>query len=297
MVRIRKDRNYLLMLLPGIIYYILFKYVPMFGILIAFKNYNIFTGFWESDWVGLKYFKLFINNPNALVIIRNTIILGIYKLVFGFPAPILLALLMNEIHNRLFKRVVQTISYLPHFVSTVIVTGMVALFLSPINGIVNQFLGWFGVEAIAFLQEASWFRTIYIVSDIWQGIGWGTIIYLAALTTIDPSLYEVASIDGANRFKKMLHVTLPGLVPAIVILFILQTGLILELGFEKIYLLYNPATYETADIISTYVYRVGLLQNNYSYATMINLLMCVVSLIFIVTANTVSRKLGDTSLW
>lgn len=296
MKRIKADRYLLFMLIPGVVYFLLLKYLPMFGILIAFKNFNIYKGFWESDWVGLEYFNLFFNSPDAWVIIRNTFLLGIYRMVWGFPAPILLALLLNEVRIQLFKRVVQTISYMPYFISTVVVTGMVAMFLSPTNGIVNHFLGVFNISPIAFLQEAAWFRTIFVASDIWQEVGWASIIYLAALTTIDPSLYEASSIDGASRWRQMLSITLPGIFPAIAIIFILRTGNILETGFEKVYLLYNPATYEKADILATYVYRVGLTQSNFSYGTVIDLFSGVVGLIFIVSANYLGRK-GDASLW
>ncbi|MBO9609872.1 MAG: sugar ABC transporter permease [Paenibacillaceae bacterium] len=295
--KIKRDRYFLLLLLPGILYYALFKFAPMFGILIAFKNYHIFTGFWASEWVGLKYFRMFFDNPDAFVIIRNTFLLGVYRILFGFPAPIVLALLLNEVRLRAFKKTVQTITYLPHFISTVVVTGMTALFLSPVNGIVNEALGLFGVEPIAFLQQADWFRTVYVSTEIWQEIGWGSIIYLAALTTIDPHLYEAAGMDGAGRWRQMLYITLPGITPAIVILFILRIGQVMESGFEKVFLLYNPATYEKADILATYVYRAGLVENNYSYGSTIDLFMGVIGLVFVVTANAISRKVGETSLW
>ena len=297
MKRIKHDRILLYMLIPGVLYFLIFRYLPMFGVLVAFKNFNVFAGFMESDWVGLRYFKMFFNNPDAWPIIRNTFLLGIYRILWGFPAPIILALLLNEVRIHLFKRFVQTLSYMPHFISTVVVTGMMIMFLSPTNGIINLLLGKFGIEPVAFLQSADWFRTIYIVSDIWQEVGWGSIIYLAALTTIDPSQYEAAAIDGASRWKQMIHVTLPGIIPAIVILFILRVGNVLETGFEKVYLLYNPATYEKADILATYVYRIGLTQGNYSYGTAIDLFTGVIGLIFVVAANYMGRKAGDNSLW
>ncbi|MFS0724182.1 ABC transporter permease [Paenibacillus sp. 1P07SE] len=295
--RIKADRYLLIMLLPGVLYFLLFKYLPMFGVLIAFKNYNVFAGFMESDWVGMRYFRMFFDNPDAWPIIRNTLLLGIYRIIWGFPAPIILALLLNEIRIYRFKRFVQTVSYMPHFISTVVVTGMVAMFLSPTNGIVNLFLENFGVQPTAFLQNPNWFRTIYIASDIWQEVGWGSIIYLAALTTIDPSQYEAAAIDGASRWRQMISVTLPGIMPAIIILFILRVGNVLETGFEKVYLLYNPATYDKADILATYVYRIGLTQGNYSYGTAIDLFTGVIGLLFVISANYMGRRAGETSLW
>lgn len=251
----------------------------------------------QSDWVGVKYFVMFFENPDFYKIIRNTLLLGIYNILFGFPVPIVLALLLNELKNRLFQRFVQTATYLPHFISNVVVAGMVVTFLSPTVGIVNHLLGFFGHEPITFMVEPGWFRTIFVTSGIWQHAGWGTIIYLAALTGIDPQIYEAAKIDGANRWKQMRHITLPGISQAIVIVLILDIGSLLEIGFERVYLLSTPVTYETADIISTYVYRVGLVDGNYSYATAIDLFTGLISIIFVYTANTISRKFSENSLW
>ncbi|WJH37537.1 ABC transporter permease subunit [Paenibacillus aurantius] len=287
----------LLLFLPTLLYYLMFKYAPMFGLMISFKNYNLFKGIWASDWVGLKYYRLFLNNPDSFLLIKNTFLLGLYKLVFGFPAPIVLAILMNEVKNAFFKRFVQTVSYLPHFISNVVVAGMVILFLSPSSGVVNHMLQAFGLDPINFMVKPDLFRPVYVLSEIWQHVGWETIIYLAALTSIDPQLYEASEMDGAGRWKKIVHVTLPGITPAIVILLILNVGHVLDIGFEKVFLLYNPAVYETADIISTYVYRTGIGQGNYSYATAIDLFTGIVSLVFIYSANWISRKVGDTSLW
>jgi putative aldouronate transport system permease protein len=295
--RVIRDKYMLLLLTPALIHLIIFKYIPMFGISVAFKDYSLFKGFWASEWVGLKYFEMFFANPDSWEIIRNTLLLGLYKLVFGFPAPIMLALLLNEVRNVIFKRFVQTVSYLPHFISTVVVAGMVTMFLSPTTGLINDLIQWLGYEPINFLQKASWFRTVYITSEVWQDLGWGSIIYLAALTTIDPQLYEAAEIDGAGRWKKMKHITIPGIAPAIAILLILNVGRILEIGFEKVFLLYNPATYETADIISTYVYRIGIVHGNFSFGTAVDIFMGIISLILVYSANYVSRKVGETSLW
>lgn len=295
--RLKRDKYLLLLLLPCLLYYLIFKYAPIFGIIIAFKDFNLFKGITESSWVGFKYFKMFFNTPDFWPVIRNTFLLGFYKLLIGFPAPIILALLINEVRKSFLKRFVQTVSYLPHFISNVVVAGIAVMFLSPTGGIVNQFLNALGMEKINFLVEASWFRSIYITTDVWQHIGWGTIIYLAALTAIDPQLYEASRMDGANRWKQMLHITLPGIAPAVVIILILDIGKILEIGFEKVYLLATPATYETADIISTYVYRVGLTQGNYSYATAIDLFTGIISFIFIISANAFSRKVSGNSIW
>lgn len=295
--RLHLSRYLLLLFLPCLIYFILFKYAPMFGLVISFKNYNLFKGIWASEWVGFKWYLMFFQNPDFFTLFRNTFLLGLYKLVFGFPAPIILALMLNELKNVIFKRFVQTVSYLPHFISNVVVASMVVMFLSPSDGIVNKFLSWFGIGPINFMVMPDLFRSIYMVSEIWQHVGWETIIYLAALTAVDPQQYEAAEIDGASRWKQTLHVTLPGIAPAIVILFILNVGKVLEIGFEKVFLLYNPAIYETADIFSTYVYRTGLSQGNYSYATAIDLFGGIISLIFVYSANYVSRKVSETSLW
>ncbi|CAM4488725.1 putative aldouronate transport system permease protein [Paenibacillus endophyticus] len=295
--QLKRDRAFILMFAPVLLYFIMFKYVPMFGIVISFMDYNLFKGLGGSEWVGLKYYQQFFDNRDALVIIKNTVLLGLYKLLFGFPAPIILALLLNELRNAVYKRLVQTVSYLPHFLSNVVVASMLLLLLSPSTGWVNRIIEWFGFPAISFLQEAEWFRTIYVLSEIWQQVGWGSILYLAAITTIDPQLYEAARMDGAGRWKQTLHVTLPGIAATIVILLILQIGGMLEVGFEKVFLLYNPATYDTADVIATYVYRVGILQGSFSYATAIDLFMGVIGFLLVYTTNKISRRLGENSLW
>ncbi|GAA4856032.1 polygalacturonan/rhamnogalacturonan ABC transporter permease [Paenibacillus vulneris] len=293
----RKSKYLWLLFLPCLVYFIVFRYVPMFGLVITFKNYNTFKGIMASEWVGLKYYRMFLENPDFFLLMRNTFLLGAYKLLFSFPAPIVLALLLNEVRTVLFKKFVQTVSYLPHFISNVIVASMVIMFLSPTGGLINQIIKSLGFQPVNFMMEPGMFRTVYVLSEIWQHIGWETIIYLAALTAVDPQLYEAAGIDGANRWRKLWHVTIPGIAPAIVIVFILNVGKVLEIGFEKVFLMYNPATYSTADIISTYVYRVGLEQGNFSYAAAIDLFMGIISLIFIWAANTISRKVGETSLW
>lgn len=294
-----RDSKYLLLLFaPAALYYLLFEYGPMFGIVIAFKDYNVFAGVWASDWVGLKYFKIFLfENPDFLKLLRNTVLIGLYSLLWGFPAPIVLALLLNELRSMVFKRLVQTVSYLPYFISNVVIASMVVMFLSPDGGIVNLFLGLFGVDPIYFLSKPEMFRSIYVASGIWQGVGWGTIIYLAALTAVDPHLYEAAELDGAGRWKKMLHVSIPGIVPVIIVLLILNIGGLLGTGFERVFLLYKPLTYETADILSTYTYRVGLMEGNFSYAAAIGLFNGIVGFLLIIGANYAARKTRETSLW
>ncbi|MEF3311809.1 ABC transporter permease subunit [Paenibacillus sp. GYB004] len=292
-----QSKYLLLMFLPCFLYYLIFKYLPMGGIVISFKDYNLYKGILESKWVGFKYYEMFFKSPDFWILLRNTFLLGLYKLVFGFPAPILLALLLNEVKQALFKRFVQTVSYLPHFISNVVVAGMVIMFLSPSGGMVNKIIESLGFTPIHFMVNPELFRSIYVTSEIWQHVGWETIIYLAALTSIDPALYEAADIDGASRWNKLWNVTLPGIAPAIIILFILNVGRVLEIGFEKVFLLYNPATYSTADILSTYVYRTGLINGNFSYAAAIDMFTGVICLIFIYSANALSRRMSETSLW
>lgn len=286
-----------LMIAPVFAYYLIFHYGPMYGAQIAFRNFNPFEGIWNSPWVGFKYFKQFFQSHYFGRLIRNTLLINIYDLAVGFPAPIILALMINEVRNKYFRRTVQTIVYLPHFISTVVVVGMINSFLSPRNGIINIILGFFGIEPIHFLQEPGWFRTIYVWSGVWQGAGWGAIVYLAALTSIDPQLYEAAIVDGASRWKRLIHITIPGIVPTIIIMLILRMGSMLSVGYEKIILMYNPMTYETADVISTYVYRRGIQGAEYSFSTAVGLFNSVINFAMLVTFNAISRKVSEISLW
>jgi putative aldouronate transport system permease protein len=286
---------YMMLLLPAI-YFVVFKYGSMFGLLIAFQNYNFVKGVFESEWVGLYHFRDFMSDPYFWILVRNTVLLNVFMIIFYFPTPIILALILNEARIKLFKKIAQTISYLPHFLSTVVVCGMVINFLSN-EGMINRLIGLVGLEPISFLMDAGWFRTIYISSEIWQGIGWGSIIYLAALTSVDPQLYEASTIDGANRLQQIRHITLPGIAPVITVMFLLNLGNVMSIGYEKILLLYTGPTYETADVISTYVYRRGLLGNDFSYATAVELFQSVIALCFIVLANRFARKVSETSLW
>lgn len=291
-----RNRFIYLMLLPVCSYYILFHYVPMYGLLIAFKDYGLADGIWGSPWVGLDHFQNFFNNYYFWRLMRNTVLINIYELLFAFPAPIILALLLNEIRFILFKRIVQTISYLPHFISIVVVVGMIVDF-SARDGLINNILFFFGMEPIAFLQESGWFRSIYVSSGIWQGIGWGSIIYLAAMSTIDPTLYDAARMDGAGRWRQTMHITIPGIMPTIVILLILNIGSMLTVGSEKIILMYNPLTYETADVISTYVYRKGILGADFGYSAAVGLFNSIISFTLLVLANGISKRVSEHRLW
>ncbi|WP_249435795.1 ABC transporter permease subunit [Paenibacillus sp. Marseille-Q4541] len=293
---LRKDwQLYSLLVLP-IIYLLIFKYGPMIGNVIAFRRFVPGGSIFGEKWVGLHYFRMFVEDPSFWRVFTNTLILGGLAMLLTFPMPIVFALLLNEVKNKKFKKFVQTASYLPHFLSIVIVAGMI-LQLTAMNGSINTLVHFFTGENINFMQRSEWFRTIYITSEIWQGMGWGAILYLAALTTIDDSLYEAARIDGANRWKQTLHVTIPGILPTIVTLLILNMGSFLAVGFEKILLLYNPLIYETSDVISTYLYRVGLESSNFSYATAIGLFESIIGLILVFSVNAISRKLTERSLW
>lgn len=293
---LRMNKYIYIMVLPVVVYYLIFHYGPMYGVIIAFKDFQVTEGIWGSEWVGFKHFIDFFNNYYFWRLIRNTFLISFYELIFAFPAPIILALLLNELRKLWFKRIVQTVSYLPHFISLVVVVGMLVDFSSQ-NGLFNQFLALFGIEPISFMQKAEWFRPLYIGSGIWQGIGWGSIIYLAAMAGINPELYEAAKIDGAGRFRQMWHVTLPGITPIIVILLILQIGSIMSVGFEKIILMYNPMTRETADVISTYVYRKGILEANFSFSSAVGLFNAVINLTLLILANKISARVSETSLW
>lgn len=299
-VRLKKDfiryRYIYLMLLPVVIYYAVFCYGPMSKIVIVFQNFKPALGISGSKWVGMKYFIDFFTGPYAWRLIRNTLLLNILQIILAFPVPIILALLINDIQCRPYKKLVQTVSYMPHFISLVVMCSLLLTF-SRSDGIFNDFLALFGVERSNLMANAKLFRPMYVLSGIWQEAGWGSIIYLATLSTIDPGLYEAATIDGASRFQRMLYVSFPGLVPIIIVQLIMRVGNILTMGFEKVFLLYNPLTYDTADIISTYIYRQGLELTNYSYGTAVGLFNSAVNLLILVLANRLSRKATGESLW
>lgn len=284
------------MLVPVIIYYIIFHYMPMGGLAIAFKDYRPARGILNSTWVGMEHFKTFFSSYYFWSLLRNTLTISISSLVFGFPAPVILAILINELRQKRFKKMVQTITYMPHFISTVVIAGLVVDMVST-DGVITNILTYFGMQPHNLLTVGSLFTPIYVLSDIWQNIGWGTIIYLAALTNISMELYEAAEIDGAGRVKKIIHITLPGIAPTIVTLFIMRIGSIMSVGWEKIVLLYNPAIFDKADVISSFVYRNGLLNANYSYSAAVGLFNAIINSLLLFMANFVSRKINETSLW
>jgi ABC-type polysaccharide transport system, permease component len=293
---VRKEwKLYSFLVLP-IIYFLIFKYAPMIGNVIAFRKYRGGPDFLGTEWVGLQYFKMFMKDPTFWRAFTNNLVLSISYLIVRFPLTLIFALLINEIRRLKLKKFVQTVSYLPHFISMVILAGMVKEMLSA-AGPINALLGHFGVEPIAFISLPQWFPTIYVTSGIWQGLGWGTILYLAAMTGINTELYEAARIDGASRLRLAWHVTIPGILPTIMTLLVLDIGGIMGSNFEKILLLYNPLTYESADVISTYVYRMGITGGNFSYATAVGLFEGVIGLILVTTANTISKKTTKSSLW
>ncbi|MDF2716413.1 MAG: ABC-type polysaccharide transport system, permease component [Paenibacillus sp.] len=285
------------MILPGLVFFVIFKYVPLAGSIIAFQDYNVFNGVFGSKWVGLKHFENLFMYPEFYVILKNTLVISLYQLAFGFPAPIVLALLLNEVRKMAFKRTVQTILYLPHFISWVVVGGLVINFLSPSTGLLNEVLDKLGMERIFFMQEPSYFRSIVVTSGIWKEVGWSTIIYLAALTGINPELYEAAEVDGAGKMRQVFSITIPSILPTIMILLLLQVGHILDLGFEQIYMLLNPLVREVGEVFDTYIYRVGLLGAQYSYTTAIGIFKSVVGFILIIGANMLSKKTTGNSIY
>ena len=291
-----KNKTLYLLVLPMLIYYIVFHYAPMYGALIAFNDYSPRLGILGSPWVGFKHFVNFFSAPSFFSLLRNTVTISLTMLVVEFPSAIILALLMNELKSRRFSKVVQNISYMPHFISLVVVCGMVKTFTMD-NGILTTLLSYFGVPKETLLMNPKYFVPIYVGSGIWQQVGWNAIIYLAALTGVNQSLYEAAAIDGAGKLKQLWHITLPGIMPTIVIMLIMRMGGILNVGYEKIILLYNDVVMDVADVISTYVYRKGLLEQSWSFSTAVNMFNSVINLIFLLGTNYLSRKLNDTSLW
>lgn len=295
--RIKKNLFLYLMFLPVALYYLVFKYAPMFGLVIAFKDYNAFVGILGSKWVGMKYFDQFVHSMYFWRLIRNTLAISFLDLLVNFPAPIILALMLNEVQHKQFKSVVQTISYLPHFVSTVVIVGILVNFLSLSTGLINNILAAVGLQRVHFLAEPRYFWPIFTLMNVWRSVGWSSIIYIAALSGIDPTLYEAAVVDGAGRWRQLFCVTLPALLPTIVTLLIMRVGHVLDVGYEAIILMYNPQIYETADVISTYVYRRGLIDADYSFAAAVGLFQSLVGMLMVMGANALSRKLTETSLW
>ncbi|MDQ0897842.1 MULTISPECIES: sugar ABC transporter permease [unclassified Paenibacillus] len=293
----KKNKYLFLLLAPVLIWYAVFHYAPMYGIQLAFKDFYIIKGIWGSPWVGFKHFQyLFMMSPDFWKIMRNTVVISFYHIVFGFPAPIILALLLNEVRISVFKRIAQTISYLPHFLSWVVIGGIMITLLSPSTGVVNYIIQQLGFEPIYFLGSESSFRFTMVVSAIWKEIGWGTIIYLAALAGVDSQLYEAAVLDGANRWKQTIHITIPSILPVITILLILRVGGVLDAGFDQILTLYSPAVYGVADVLDTYVYRVGLQNFQFSLTAAVGLFKNVVAVVLVLTTNYIIKKMGQEGI-
>ena len=297
LTKIARHKHLYLMLIPGILFFVVFKYIPMFGALIAFKDYSPIKGFSGSPWVGLKHFENFFFSIYFWQLMRNTLLISIYKMIGGMIPSIILALHLNEIRNSAFKRTVQTITYFPHFLSWVVIYGIMLAFLAPSSGLVNQWIKEMGGEPISFFESKEWFRSLLVVSAIWKDLGWGTIIYLAAMANIDPQLYEAARIDGASRMRQIWHITLPSIRSVIVILLMINLGNIMEAGFQQIIIMYNARVYSVADVIDTYVYREGLLSMNYSYAAAVGLFQSVIGLILVIASNRMAKKWGESGLW
>jgi putative aldouronate transport system permease protein len=293
----KKEWQLYLLLAPTVIWFLVFLYKPMYGLQIAFKDYSVFRGITESPWVGFEHFVTLFENDQFLRAIRNTVMISGASLIFGFPVPIILALMFNEILNAKFKRTAQTIVYLPHFISAVIIAGIVITAFSPSTGVVNLFLNALGYDSEYFLTKPEWFRTIFVGTGIWQEAGFSSIVFLAAIAGVNPSLYESAVVDGASRWQMMWKITLPCILPTVIIMLIIRIGNILEVGFEMIIMLYQPATYETADVISTFIYRQGIQAAQYDLAAAAGLFNAVIAFILVMSANKISRRVSSTSLW
>ncbi|AVQ18401.1 ABC transporter permease [Fusobacterium mortiferum] len=297
-VKFNRDQKMLyLILLPFIIWYAVFMFKPMYGMVIAFKDYSLFRGISGSEWVGLKNFKDFLTSPEFYVTLKNTLMLNVYSLLLEFPFAILLALMLNEVKNKYFKTIVQTASFIPYFIAIVVATGITVNILSPSTGVVNVFLEKLGFERVYFLAKPEFFRGIFTGLNMWKTAGFNAVIYLAALTAVDEQLYEAAKIDGANKFQQLRHITIPAIIPTIVVMLVLKVGSMLNVAFETVLLLYQPATYETADVISTYVYRTGMLMQDFGLATAVGLFNAVVGFILVYSANRWSKKVTQSSLW
>ncbi|MGG3308938.1 ABC transporter permease subunit [Paenibacillus sp. FSL W8-0187] len=295
----RMIRNWELYLFiaPAFLYFVIFHYGPMYGIQIAFKNFIPTLGITGSPWVGFDHFERFFNSYYFWDLLWNTLSISLYELAIGFPLPIILALAFNEVKDSFFKRTVQTVTYAPHFISVVVMSGMIITFLSPSSGMIVNFVEMLGFQAPQFLTDPAWFKTVYVLSGVWQSAGWGTIIYLAALSGVDPQLHEAAVVDGASRFKRILHINIPAIVPTITILLILNMGSILGVGFEKILLLQNPLNMSSSDVISTFVYRSGLVDAQYSFSTAVGLFNSVINAILLIAVNQIARRTSENSLW
>ncbi|MBM7541266.1 MULTISPECIES: ABC transporter permease [Amphibacillus] len=286
-----------LFILPTVLYFIIFKYIPMYGIQIAFKDYVPTLGFTGSEWVGFEHFTRFFNSYYFWDLIKNTLGISIYELAVGFPLPIILALLLNEVKDSVYKRTVQTVTYAPHFISVVVIAGMIIAFLSPTTGIINSFIQLLGFEPISFMSDPKWFKTVYVFSGVWQSTGWGTIIYLSALSGVDPQQHEAAIIDGATRLQRIFYINIPTIIPTMTILLIMNLGNIMAMGFEKILLLQNPLNKSASNVIATFVYETGLLDTQYSFAAAVGLFNAVINAALLITVNYIAKKTSETSLW
>ncbi|GIN58468.1 sugar ABC transporter permease [Lederbergia ruris] len=294
---LRKNFILYIFVFPVILYFLIFKYFPMYGVQIAFKEFIATKGITGSEWIGMEHFQRFFNSHYFWRLIKNTLGIGVYQLLVGFPIPIILALLINEVRKSAFKRFVQTITYAPHFLSVIVLVGMLFLFLSPTNGIVNKLIEMFGGEPIFFMTEPRWFKTTYVFSGVWQQMGWSSIIYLAALSSVDPQLHDAAKIDGASRIQRIWHVNIPGILPTIIILLILQSGQILSVGFEKVFLMQNSLNMEASDVIATHIYRSGIVGAQYDYSAAIGLFESVINFIILIMVNYFAKRTSSTSLW
>lgn len=294
--RMWKSRDYYIMLLPAVIYVLLFCYAPMYGLQIAFKDYKVALGVAGSPWVGFQNFTDFFQSHYFITLLKNTLVLSLYTLIIGFPIPIVVALVLNELRGK-FKKFTQTILYAPHFISLVVLVSILNAMLSPSQGVVNTILEMLGMERNYFMANPDYFRHLYVWSGVWQGMGWGAIIYLAALSGVDPALHEAADMDGATRLQKIIHINLPAIMPTIIIMLILRMGQIASVGYEKVYLMQNSMNIETAEIISTYVYKRGIINSNYSFSAAVGLFNNVVNVILVLIANRISKKVSDTSLF
>lgn len=292
----RLNKEIYMMLIPVVLFFILFHYVPMYGAIIAFKQYIPVQGIMDSEWVGFKHFIQFFESPYFGTLLKNTLNISLTNILWSFPAPVLLALLINEMKSSKYARIVQSVTYMPHFISLVVICGMIRSFTMD-TGIINTFLSFFGFERTSLLLKKEYFVPVYVASTVWQGAGWGSIVYLAALAGIDQGLYEAAKIDGANKWRQLIHITLPGILPTVITMLILQLGQVLGVGYEKILLLYNDATSPVAEVISTYVYKKGLIEQNYSFSAAVGLFNSVINLALIVIANKISKKTTDVGLW
>lgn len=292
-------RNWFLYLMVSVplVYVIIFKYMPMVGVQIAFRNYRVVDGMFKSPWVGLRYFKMFFDSPNFFPVLKNTILLSVFNLGVSFPFAIIFAVMVNEVRHKKFQKAVQLISYAPYFISTVVMVAMLMDFTNIRTGLINSILGAFGIDPINFFGEAKFFRSLYVWSGVWQTTGYSAIIYIAALTSIDPTLYEAAKMDGATRMQKILYVDLPCLKPTIIILLIIGVGQIMNLGFEKAFLMQTPLNRDTSEIIATYSYKIAFESGQYSFSTAIGLFNSVVNLVLLLSVNRISRKMAETSLW